>query len=321
MIYDGSGTSTQLGQRYGGGTQPPTLTPANQLTQQQNGGTLSNPYLTLRTPTSSTTTKPAITPPTTSQTGLPGVSSLPGAAGGPSGVPQIAPPAPGITPAAQLPGRTGNTLPNINMGMAEAPLLTPGPGAPAAQGAPPPQAAGGSAPQTTGSNALSNLGDVLSQHLADPSRFDLPEVQKAYDFFKTDLTNQAKLADAQATGDASARGVYYGSPLTTSLGDISTQLQRGLGALSTNIGLEQAQTQGQDLTAALAQGLQFGGQAMTGQNLAFNQALQAASFGEYGVPTMTGMFGGALGAMSPMLAYGQYNPQMFQSIGASLAGV
>ena len=52
-----------------------------------------------------------------------------------------------------------------------------------------------------------------------------------YNFFKSDLQNQAKQAKSGAIADASARGVYYGTPLTGSEADIDTQYQRGLGQL------------------------------------------------------------------------------------------
>lgn len=56
-----------------------------------------------------------------------------------------------------------------------------------------------------------------------------------YNFFKSDLQNQAKQAKANAVTDASARGVYYGTPLTGSEADIDTQLQRGLGQLGAGL--------------------------------------------------------------------------------------
>lgn len=52
-----------------------------------------------------------------------------------------------------------------------------------------------------------------------------------YDFFKSDLQNQTKQAKSGAVADASARGVYYGTPLTGSEADIDTQYLRGLGQL------------------------------------------------------------------------------------------
>lgn len=59
--------------------------------------------------------------------------------------------------------------------------------------------------------------------------------QTLYEFFKRDLENQRDAALADARTDAAARGVYYGTPLTTSQGDIQTEYQRGLGQLSAGI--------------------------------------------------------------------------------------
>jgi hypothetical protein len=62
-----------------------------------------------------------------------------------------------------------------------------------------------------------------------------------YNFYKSDLQNQAKQATANSVADASARGVYYGSPLTGSEADINTQYLRGLGQLQAGMyGNEQA---------------------------------------------------------------------------------
>lgn len=56
-----------------------------------------------------------------------------------------------------------------------------------------------------------------------------------YKFFKTDLDEQRKSAMSGAVADAARRGVYYGSPLTTSQGDIESQYLRGLGQLQSGI--------------------------------------------------------------------------------------
>lgn len=62
-----------------------------------------------------------------------------------------------------------------------------------------------------------------------------PVPQTLYDFFKQDLEDQRRSALADTTSNAAARGVYYGSPLTTSQGDIQTQYLRGLGQLQSGI--------------------------------------------------------------------------------------
>lgn len=77
--------------------------------------------------------------------------------------------------------------------------------------------------------------------------------QTLYDFFKRDLENQRKTAMAGAQTDAAARGVYYGTPLTTSQGDIQTEYLRGLGQLQSGILQNEQQNQLQRL--GLASGL------------------------------------------------------------------
>lgn len=62
-----------------------------------------------------------------------------------------------------------------------------------------------------------------------------PAGQSAYDVLKGDLEDQRRSAMSGAVSDASARGVYYGSPLTTSQGDIQTQYLRGLGQLQAGV--------------------------------------------------------------------------------------
>ena|SRR5437867_11243948 len=59
--------------------------------------------------------------------------------------------------------------------------------------------------------------------------------QTLYDFFKRDLEDQRRSALADTTSNAASRGVYYGTPLTTSQGDIQTQYLRGLGSLQAGV--------------------------------------------------------------------------------------
>ena len=56
-------------------------------------------------------------------------------------------------------------------------------------------------------------------------------MQQYYNFLKSDLERERKGLRANAIGGAEERGVYYGSPLTTSFGDIDTEYLRGLGQL------------------------------------------------------------------------------------------
>src|SRR5574342_94934 len=59
--------------------------------------------------------------------------------------------------------------------------------------------------------------------------------QTLYEFFKKDLENQRRTAMSDAEANASRRGVFYGTPLTTSQGDIQTEFLRGLGQLQAGV--------------------------------------------------------------------------------------
>lgn len=74
--------------------------------------------------------------------------------------------------------------------------------------------------------------------------------QKTYDYLKGELEASKKTAVSNAVADASARGVYYGTPLTTSQGDIETQFAKGQGALDAAMWEKSSQLQMQKLALA-----------------------------------------------------------------------
>lgn len=125
---------------------------------------------------------------------------------------------PVVTPQPMAPGDTVSrpTPPITPAGQASAPP-TPAPVAngsmppitPAGTTTPNPTAAAPASPPQAGGNSLGDL----------------------YGFLKSDLQNQTKQATSNSIADASARGVYYGTPLTGSEADINTQYLRGLGQL------------------------------------------------------------------------------------------
>lgn len=68
-------------------------------------------------------------------------------------------------------------------------------------------------------------------------------MQQYYNFLKSDLERERTGLRANAIGDASSRGVYYGTPLTTSFGDIDTEYLRGLGQLQASMFQNEQQNQ------------------------------------------------------------------------------
>lgn len=79
-----------------------------------------------------------------------------------------------------------------------------------------------------------------------------PAGQASFDYLKGELEDERRLAEADTTASAASRGVYYGTPLTTSLGDIKTQYLKGLGKLSADVQQNEQQNQLERLRIAAA---------------------------------------------------------------------
>jgi len=60
-------------------------------------------------------------------------------------------------------------------------------------------------------------------------------LEQLFKFFKQDLENARQRSLGQTRASAANRGVFYGTPLTTSEGDIETSFLRGLGQLQSGI--------------------------------------------------------------------------------------
>ncbi len=196
-----------------------------------------------------------------------GIPTQPPTGGGP---PSIQPPA--------VPG--GGGQPPIGGG--GQPPIQP----PAQPGDPNVPTLGGSGlvPQGTQAVGLEGLGGLIERQLANPSRFDDETFKQVFGFAKGELERDRDAALDAATADAQARGVFFGSPLTTSRGDIQSEFGRGLGALGSNLLLEQARTGGQDQQAAIANAFRFGENQLGADQFAAQLGLGTAGLGFEGAP-------------------------------------
>jgi hypothetical protein len=186
-----------------------------------------------------------------------------------------------------------------------------------------PTPSGGLVPPGTEAIGLGNLGGLIERQLATPSRFGSAEVQQAFQHGSQNLEDAARMAEAQATTGAQQRGMFFGSPLTTSLGDISTQLQRGKGDLLSNLLMAQAQTGGQDLNQAIANAFRFGENIDLNALRQAQMGLGAVGAGFQGAPTsgqITGQIAGqplpgqpgvgGFGALGQLFGQQQQAPSM-----------
>lgn len=138
-------------------------------------------------------------------------------------------------------------------------------------------------PAATAANA-----PTLSPKTAAPSAPS--SAQTLYEFFKSDLERQRDAAIASATADAAARGVFFGTPLTTSKGDIQTEFGRGLGELQARMlqNEEQNELQRLGLASSLLSGIpQQGGGGISPDVFATIGQLFAPRQGPTGAPRLT----------------------------------
>jgi len=109
------------------------------------------------------------------------------------------------------------------------------------------------------------------------------DTKTLFEFLKKDLENERNNALSNARSSAAGRGVYYGTPLTTSEGDINTSFLRGLGQLQSGLIQNEQQNELQRL------------------GLASNLIGSPPSF-------------------SDLAQQGQGNPDVYQTIGSLFAG-
>jgi hypothetical protein len=114
--------------------------------------------------------------------------------------------------------------------------------------------------QAPAAPAITPAANPTAAQMSAQPKAPAAQPQSLYEFFKSDLERQRNAAIANARSDASKRGVFYGTPLTTSEGDIETEFQRGLGALQGNLMQHAEENQMNKLRLAAQLGL-FGGDA------------------------------------------------------------
>lgn len=180
--------------------------------------------------------------------------------GGTTSLPQhLQPPAPTTrpvteqrTPAPATGGGAASPYPGVNNG---SPQLAPVPTTPPPGTVPPPPPAPAPAPVATqpapggtepvlkdeAAGNQTKMGDELFKQLMDlltrqGSTWDgTKEAEGLRSQGYAKLDDERRLAEDRAKADAAARGVFNGSPLTNSLGDIGERYLRGGADLETNI--------------------------------------------------------------------------------------
>lgn len=141
-------------------------------------------------------------------------------------------------------------------------------------------------PPQAGAIGLENLRGVIERQLGTPSRYDSELVQSIRQQGTQRLQDEANLLRDRAKADASARGVYHGTPLTSSLGDIDERYLRGLSDFETNLTREAANVRSQDMNNAIGAAMGFGREQRADTALQSDILARLAQIGMYGAPTI-----------------------------------
>jgi hypothetical protein len=134
------------------------------------------------------------------------------------------------------------------------------------------------------------MGDELYKQLMEmlhnPSRYGAEQAQATRTQGYQKLDDERKLAEDRATADAAKRGVYHGTPLTNSLGDIGERYLRGGADLETNIDRDQAQNFQNDRMNALKMIFEYGANQRLDKKQQDDLWLELLRLGYVGGPDM-----------------------------------
>lgn len=206
-----------------------------------------------------------------------GWGSMPGSSG-----------ATGPTPASQPPGTVPSAPP-------AAPPAGTGPGVPPAPqvDASHPAGPGATVPGQSGApgeNAAMHdaLYQQLMERIKNPSSYDSAAVSAERQQGTQHLQDERKLSEDRAKAEAAGRGMYNSTGLNTSLGDIGTQYNKGLGEMEAKITEDKAQRHNQDMNDAMNAIFTYGNAQLLSQQQQNDLWLAILNAGYAGGPGMPG---------------------------------
>lgn len=171
--------------------------------------------------------------------------------------------------------------------------------------------------QPSGANfSMGNFGQFLEQMMGG-SRYTDPQIQQ----MRTQSTNQLndirRQEEDRAKVDAARRGVYYGSPLTNSLGDISERFIRGQADAETNLMKQIADANAMDRQNNIGNIFKYGQGELDSQETQAGILEKLAQLGMQGGPTLNGAFGSFDSLQGPQSAD---DTSMWEMIGRAFGG-
>lgn len=157
-------------------------------------------------------------------------------------------------------------------------------------------------------HGLRQLADFLAARLNSPGPYGDDEIQAIRDAFAVDRDRRQGDAVAGATSDAARRGVYFGTPLTSGLGEIAQGFERDTLAFDNELMDRIVQAREGRTESTINQALQFLGMANNEQQARDQLALAAAQIAQAGgidpnsvLALLMGMGDGDGGGIDPQL--------------------
>jgi hypothetical protein len=149
-----------------------------------------------------------------------------------------------------------------------------------------PTGQGGTGDPNAGGNPLGGLAEIIAGLINNPNPYEMDDIQRMREFMAGERDRTRKLRTADLTTNAANRGVFYGTPLTTSLGNLETELSRSEAQYDTELTRMAAEGRQNALSGYLGQALQFLTGAQGDQSIANQLALGAHGQGIMGGPDM-----------------------------------
>lgn len=135
------------------------------------------------------------------------------------------------------------------------------------------------------------LEQILGQAVGGQGRYGNDLVERMRESMNQRNTDLRKAEEQNAIADAAKRGVYYGTPLTNSLGDISERFLQRQTQGETDLLQRIADAQAMDQQSAIGNIFGFGQGELAANNASLNQQIALAQLGMFGGPTIPGAMG------------------------------
>ena len=154
------------------------------------------------------------------------------------------------------------------------------------------------------------LADLIVNRLNAPNPFGTAEIEALRESGRVEREQQRRAQTAALEADAARRGVFFGTPLTTGLGEMEAAIQRSADQTERDILQLVAEATERSSQATLDDALQFLGMAGNEQQAMNQLAVAAAQLGQQGgidpnsaLALLMGMGGDAGGIDPNLLAF------------------